>query len=369
MMGLLSFVFFCYVILILYLAIGFEKITFFTKKEKTPKTSFSVIIPFRNEEKKLPHLLTSINELAYPKELVEFLFVDDDSSDNSVQLIKTSKNYQLIKNLRKSNSPKKDAIETAVNLAKNTWILTTDADCILPKKWLQVFDDYIQTHAPKMIVAPVNYKVTTTFLDQFQKFDFLSLQASTMGGFGIHRPFLCNGANLGYLKETFFNVKGFDGNNGIASGDDIFLFEKFVLDTPNDVHFIKSKEAIVTTFPVATFPELIQQRTRWAAKSSHYRLQFTRLVGALVFSMNFLLVLSVFFTFFHLPYLPYIGLLFILKLFIDWILLRKSIRFFNQKANIVYYIVSSLCYPFFSAFIFLNTLFSNYKWKERSFKK
>ncbi len=52
MIGVLSFLFFCYVILILRLAMGFEKIALFTKKEKTPKTSFSVIIPFRNGRKK-----------------------------------------------------------------------------------------------------------------------------------------------------------------------------------------------------------------------------------------------------------------------------------------------------------------------------
>lgn len=369
MIGVLSFLFFCYVILILRLAMGFEKIALFTKKEKTPKTSFSVIIPFRNEEKNLPHLLTSINELTYPKELVEFLFIDDDSSDSSTQLIKTSKNYQLIKNNRKSNSPKKDAIETAISLAKNKWILTTDADCILPKKWLQVFDSYIQIHTPKMIVAPVSYKVRDTFLEQFQKFDFLSLQASTMGGFGIHRPFLCNGANLGYLKEAFFTAKGFDGNNHIASGDDIFLFEKFLLEDANNVHFIKAKEAIVTTFPVATLSDLIQQRTRWAAKSSHYRLGFSKLVGAIVFSMNFVLVLGVFFALFYTEYFSYIGLFLAMKIFIDWILIRKSIHFFNQKTNITNYIASSFCYPFFSTFIFFKSLCSNYKWKERSFKK
>ena len=32
-----------------------------------------------------------------------------------------------------SNSPKKDAISTALKDAKNNWIITTDADCLLPE--------------------------------------------------------------------------------------------------------------------------------------------------------------------------------------------------------------------------------------------
>ena len=36
----------------------------------------------------------------------------------------------------KINSYKKKAIETAIAQADNPWIITTDADCIVPPKWL-----------------------------------------------------------------------------------------------------------------------------------------------------------------------------------------------------------------------------------------
>ena len=168
MIWLLFLVFLSYTILIVILAIGFIKSEEFTAKKSELKTTFSVIIPFRNEAKNLPFLLKSIEEIKYPIELVEFLFVNDDSSDNSVKIItktlpNTKTNIQILTNKRVSNSPKKDAITTAISIAKNEWILTTDADCILSENWLKSFASFIQKKAPKMIVAPVNYQVKNTF--------------------------------------------------------------------------------------------------------------------------------------------------------------------------------------------------------------
>jgi glycosyltransferase involved in cell wall biosynthesis len=72
---------------------------------------------------------------------VEVILVDDDSEEVfSVQDLVFS--MKVIKNERKSNSPKKDAIETAIQVAKNDWIITTDADCLVQKYWLTNFDQY-----------------------------------------------------------------------------------------------------------------------------------------------------------------------------------------------------------------------------------
>ena len=322
MIWILIFLFSSYTILIISLAIGFLKIDDFNPKNKIPKTSFSVIIPFRNEVKNLPGLLNSILALEYPKELVTFIFVDDVSSDGSAELIKkfkavisnqerretlkpkqvldtisknseiTQTDIRIISNNRTSNSPKKDAISTAIAIAKNNWIVTTDADCILPKKWLSTIDAFIQENSPEMVVAPVNYTVNETSLEQFQLLDFMSLQGTTIGGFGINFPFLCNGANLAYKKKTFIKLNGFIGNNTIASGDDIFLFEKFIEADKKRVRFLKSKDAIVVTSPVKTISDLINQRVRWASKTSKFKSTRVKLIGLLVFLVNISILLG-----------------------------------------------------------------------------
>lgn len=365
----------CYTILIISLTFGFIRIKEFKEKNTKEQTAFSVIIPFRNEAKNLPNLFKSISKLHYSHKLVEFIFVDDESSDNSVDLIKKffpniGMMTKVIKNKRTSNSPKKDAISTAISIAKNNWIITTDADCILPKEWLKKFNSFIKKNNPKMVVGPVNYKAKNNFLEQFQILDFMSMQGSTIGGFGINFPFLCNGANLAYKKDAFIRLNGFEGNNTMASGDDIFLFEKFIEDDKKSVHILKSKEATVTTFPTKTWSKLINQRTRWAAKTNNLKSINVKIIGLLIILVNASIIVSFFGLTIQIN--SYKNLLFLLglKLTIDLFLFIPTIRFYkNEKTFLIWYIFSSLFYPFFSVFIIFNSLFFEYNWKGRRFKK
>ena len=115
---ILGTVFLIYILFIGQLFYGFNLMRRFSKAEFIPKTSFSIVVPFRNEKENLPNLLHSISLLNYPKELVEVILVDDDS-DDEFRIQNLEFRIQMIKNVRKSNSPKKDAIETAIEIAKN----------------------------------------------------------------------------------------------------------------------------------------------------------------------------------------------------------------------------------------------------------
>lgn len=50
--------------------------------------SISVIVNFFNEEKNLERLLLSLRKQNYPKDKIEYIFVDDSSTDNSLNLVK-----------------------------------------------------------------------------------------------------------------------------------------------------------------------------------------------------------------------------------------------------------------------------------------
>lgn len=367
-----------YSLLILFFSRGVDRMENFRFVKEVPKVSFSVIIPFRNEAVNLPSLLKSISELDYPSDKYEIILINDSSNDNSVSIIEAFiKNNPetktiLIENKRNSSSPKKDAIEIAIDSCSFNWVVTTDADCILPKLWLRSFDLMIEEKSPKMIVAPVSYIPQSGFLHKFQLLDFLSLQGITIGSLGMKdkktgHPFLCNGANLCYNKESFKEVNGFKGNHHIPSGDDVFLLEKMYQNFPNRVEFLKSKEAIVLTAAKDSFKELIQQRVRWAAKTTAYSSIFTRAVGILVFLTN-LSVVSVFIlgSFGQLPWI-HVGFVFILKFNIDFILLFKTAQFFEQQDVMKSYFVSSLFYPFYTVLVALLSLRKNYTWKGRTY--
>jgi cellulose synthase/poly-beta-1,6-N-acetylglucosamine synthase-like glycosyltransferase len=365
---ILSIIFLIYILFIGQLIYGFHRMKRFSKNQFIPKTSFSIVVPFRNEKENLPNLLYSISLLDYPKELVEVILVDDDSEDGwKLEVGSWKFEIRLIKNIRKSNSPKKDAIETAIQMAKNDWIITTDADCLVQKDWLMIYDHYIQENELEMVASGVCYVPKSGFISAFQNLDFLSLQGATIGSFGIGKPFMCNGANFAYSKVFFQKLNGFQGNETIASGDDVFLLQKAVSVTPEKVGFLLAKESIVATKPVTTWSELFQQRVRWASKSSGYSSVYGKLLALVVFGGNLSWILSFLLWLIGLLDQNSFLLFFALKFLIDFVLLYKTANFFQSKLH--YVLISSLLYPFFSVSVAVYSLFGKYNWKGRSFRK
>jgi cellulose synthase/poly-beta-1,6-N-acetylglucosamine synthase-like glycosyltransferase len=361
-------------LLILSLVYGSWKLPTIRLEEVEVSTEFSVIIPFRDEALHLQKLLASIEALAYPKSKVSFWFVDDASEDNSIEIIEKfckenpTQIIHILQNKRVSNSPKKDAITTAISQIQSDWIVTTDADCILPKNWLTLFNQQIVQQQPKMIAAPVTYKEESSFFSYFQLLDFLSLQGTTIGSFGLGIPFMSNGANLAYQKEAFLDVQGFSGNDTIASGDDVFLLEKFIQKWSEKVVYLKSKAALVTTFSVNTLQEFVSQRVRWASKSANYNLRTGKLIGVIVLLMNLLFCVLPLFLLISISW-KLLASIFASKIIIDSLLLLQTVCFTQQKVKPFYLILSGIIYPYITVFIFFKSLFSSYTWKNRTFKK
>ncbi len=368
-----------YLILIGSFVVGFDKVKTFTLNNIQTKTSFSIVIPFKDEAEHLSGLLESVSNLNYPKELYEVILVNDESEDNSSEIITdflkkrpfdcAQGDVKVINNDRKTNSPKKDAINTAISQAKFDWIVTTDADCIVSRYWLDNLDGFIQNNNTKMIVAPVRFYMIDTFLKRFQTLDFLSLIGATVGGFGINKPFLCNGANLAYNKIFFYELNGFQGNSNIASGDDIFLLEKAIKNNAKQVHYLKSEHVIVETKPQPDFKSLLSQRIRWAAKTSSYNNKFGKLTGLIVLLMNASIIYSLLFVLIGLLDIKFLGYIFIIKFSIDFLLIFKTSRFYNQEQYLSSYLFSSLLYPFFSVYVAVISVFMGYKWKGRNYRK
>lgn len=363
-----------YVLTISWLIYGFTKINHFEFIGLPPKTSFSIIIPFRNEAENLPVLLESFSKLNYPTDLFEVILVDDESEEEfswqntGPSDSELAKHYriQFLKNIRLSNSPKKDAITTAMEIVKTDWVITTDADCTVSKNWLLALDNFIQLHHVSMIAGAVTYDCNSSFSHHFQQLDLASLQGATIGSFGIKKGFMCNGANFAYTKSFFQKLKGFEGNSAIASGDDVFLLQKALSQYPEKVAYLKSKNTIVTTKPVNDWKSLFYQRVRWASKTTSYQSIFGKRLGLLVFMMNFGWVCCVVLTF--LGMLPYffVGLYFLVKFGIDTVLIQQTNKFLT-KHKIRYLLLSSLWYPFFSTAVALYCLFGKYEWKGRRF--
>ena len=367
-----------YTVVLLFLLYGFYQIPERNATTEVPKMTFSIVIPFRNEAAHLPQLLTSIAELDYPRELFEVFLVNDASEDASEEICSEfiaahpHLPLQVLQNIRRSDSPKKDAIRTAIAASAKEYIITTDADCLLPKEWLLAYNSEVLRAQPKMVAGPVNLVLhegsKMSFLELFQEMDFFSLQAATIGSFGSNMPFLCNGANLCYKKEAFIELGGYSGNDHISSGDDIFLMQKFQ-KAGLKLTFLKSRKAVVQTYPQHTLSSLLNQRLRWAAKTSATRGLAGKFTGLLVLLMNLGLLLALLLFLLDMLSSEAFFLMFLFKFNVDFSLIYAAAHFFGREAVLKNYFWCSILYPFFSSYVAIASFFKGYSWKGRQFKK
>ena len=363
----------CYIIVLFFLYKGFQRLLEIPTSEisitETTTVSFTIVIPFRNEEAHLLNLVNSLNALKFPKDRFEIIFFNDESNDSSIRIInktiKPSINYTILENVLRTNSPKKDAITIAISKAKGTWIVTTDADCEVPKTWLIEYAKAIKTFDAKMLCAPVSINDSEGLLSKYQHADIFSLQGVTMGSFGTGNPLLCNGANLAFEKKAFYLVNGYEGNSHLASGDDVFLLQKMKAKFPDGVHFLKSNDAIVNTQPVTSWSALIDQRIRWASKTAKVGNKSSLLLGLLVFLINLLWIIILILGISTISSWYAAAVFILIKVIVDALFIKKIRLWMGNQLSFLSIFLSGFIYPFITCFVTIKSHFSSYQWKGR----
>lgn len=348
--------------------------------EKMPFVS--VIIAARNEEKNIGKCLQSLIRQTYPASGFEVIITNDHSTDNTLQVIESMARGNIrVLNLkdftenRELNSYKKKSIETALKFSEGELILTTDADCIVPEKWIETMVAFYKEKNPVFIAAPVSLSTTSFrnntgahFLGIFQSLDFMTLQGIT--GASVSKKFhsMCNGANLAYRKDVFYEVNGFKGIDAIASGDDMLLMHKIQKIYPDRIEFLKSPDVIVETSPEKTISGFLNQRIRWASKADKYTDKKITFVLFLVYFLNawiFILGISSFFLQ-NVFYLFITSL--ILKTMAELYFLFPVADFFKRKKLLWWFIPSEPFHIIYTLIAGWLGKFGHYKWKGRKVK-
>lgn len=361
MMMLLYCVFGIYFLVLFAFLLGFRKYNKSDFHVNSTRITFSIVVPFRNEATNINTLLSSFQGLNYHHDDFEIILVNDHSEDD-FHISNFDLPITLLHVTQKSLSPKKTAIELAIQHSKMDWIVTTDADCLVPSEWLLKLSVFIQQTSAEMVAGPVFFQQENNFLADFQQIEMVSLQAVTIGSFNFKNPFMCNGANFAYSK-TFFNVlNGFKGNEQLASGDDVFLLQKAVKAFPEKVQFMKEANFYVTTKCAQTWKSLFYQRIRWAGKSTAYSSFIGKMTAIVVFTTNITFIIAVVFLFFgKIEALPIL----ISKGVIDVVLAFQTAKFYQIRLKHLF--ATYLLYPFFSTTVAFWSLFGSFEWKGRHY--
>jgi len=358
-----------YSFLIIYYWQSWKAIPDFILNDKLPQIRISLIIPARNEEENIGGLLQSLEQQTYPRELFEVIVVDDHSEDATAAIVQQFPSVKLLQ-LKEDdiNSYKKKAIETAIAAAIGELIVTTDADCLPPKEWLEIIASFKEETNAVFIAAPVVVNCNSSVLQIFQAMDFMVLQGIT--GAVVHKKQLsmCNGANLAYERKAFYGVNGFEGIDSIASGDDMLLMHKISIQYPGRVYYIKSKEAIVSTQPMKTWREFFHQRIRWASKAAKYDDKRILPVLLIVYLFNLCFLALFMAGFWNYNYWLYFLAAWVLKTLVEFPLFWSVANFFNKRWAIKFFFFFQplhIIYTIISGFL---GQIGKYEWKGRRVK-
>lgn len=344
-----------------------------------PKASITVLIPVRNEAVNIGACLQSILQGSYPPNLLEIIVLDDFSEDDlsgqlpeSVQTLGRLKTLKLSDHLpseARYSANKKKAIELGVARASGEIIVTTDADCVVPKDWLLLIAAYFEVLQPKMLCAPVNFFQEKNLFQRFQSLDFLGMMGVTGAGYQLGWHQMANGANLAYQKDVFEAVGGYTGNTALASGDDMFLVQKVNAHWPGSVVFLKNQEATVQTEASHSLSSFWQQRIRWGAKNAALPSWGLRLSLLLVLLFCWDILINLALTIAGIVSWKILLFQIVVKAAFDFFFLFEMCRFFKREDLIRWFWPSFFLHTTYIAFIgAASILFKKYEWKGRQTK-
>ena len=247
-----------------------------------------MVICFRNEKGSIPELLRCINEqTGLEKKQVEFIFVDDHSTDRSSDLI--SVNGFSYKVLLNKGEGKKAALETGIAEVKHTYTLMLDADVSFGKNHLH---DLMQAIDPaaSMSVLPIVYELRKRTIESFQFLDFGLMQWTNFAFAMRDNELFNNGAHL-LVKTQHWLEQRSSLKKELASGDDVFMLHQFKkLHLP--IQTITDPALAVMIQPEESFLTLLNQRARWGAKAQNYSDQSSAIVAHLVFWSHLALTIT-----------------------------------------------------------------------------
>lgn len=356
---------------------GWSRIQPFEPGEGTvPKTSVSIVIPARNEEARIERCLDGVVDQEYPDDRMEVAVVDDHSEDRTAERVGaySDKGVRLISMGDGRSGPgthaegKKKALEAGVSQTTGEFIVTTDADCSHPPRWIATISAFREMNGDVMVAAPVRYTRENSLLDVFQSLDFMTMQGITAVSVteGLHA--MANGANLAFERKAYETVHGYAGIDSIASGDDMLLMEKMWDAFPGKVGYCLSRDAIVDTEPPHSFKAFLSQRVRWASKARFYRGWRIRLTLLLVFLVN-LTMLAYLLNCLFRPVETVGWLMLILaKSIAELVFLGPVARFFGRERLLAFLIPLQPLHILYIVFSGFFGQFGTYAWKGRIVK-
>lgn len=169
---------------------------------------FSIIVPVLNEPAYLHGCLQALRNLDYPTELYEIIFIDNGSTDESIEILQREIDGAPITLLQE---PQRDAYlarNRGIATARGRFIAFTDADCTVAPDWLKRLSIDFKKPGVDMIVGRLTYPQGASFWLRLYA-DYYDAKSEWIFGNAIVPCYYGHGGNMAIRSEVFERVGPF----------------------------------------------------------------------------------------------------------------------------------------------------------------
>lgn len=354
-----------YLIIILFLLIAINVYKGFSyqlsrKFTTTSKPKLSLVIAAKNEESNIDSLIDSLEQLNYPNENLEIIFIDDNSTDKTAETIQSKisdkQNYKLITANNKTIPGKKGALAIGIEEAQSNFIVITDADCKPEKYWLNTIAGKLDEGFDFVFgVAPI--ESGKTLIEKISAFENLRNSYLSTSAVGLNIPYSAAARSFAFRKTSFKRVGGYANTTETISGDDDLLLREAVKNKML-IGTVVDPDAFVFSAAPKYFAEYFNQKKRHLQTSLYYLLKQKLFLG-FWHTINLISLLTVFLIFIK----PVLALPFAVKLIYDFFVVIKHQKELGHRFKFYEIFYLQILFEVFIVVNFFNSLSGKVNWK------
>jgi cellulose synthase/poly-beta-1,6-N-acetylglucosamine synthase-like glycosyltransferase len=350
----------------LFLRYGLQKSLSLPVVNPSPQNKVTVIVAAKNEEKIITECISSLKKLTYNKENLEIFLVNDKSTDKTKDImIKETTGFsyfKVIDSLPEGSTNlkgKANALDTAIKLSSGEIIMGTDADCKVPKDWVQEVVKYYDNDTA-MVCGVTFVNSSQSLFHKVQALDWIYLQTLASASSGIKMTLSCIGNNLSFRKKVYEDLGGYR-NIKFSVTEDLALMQE--MDAKGlTIKYPINDKSLVETQACKTVNELFKQKRRWFRGGLKINV-LGLLLGLEMYPVNLILIFGWIFLNWKIYFL-----FLLIKIVSELILISKPINIYKFASLYNFFLHFQFFFAFYGLTLPWTFLFNTkINWKDRKF--
>ena len=254
-----------YVAVLALLLLGLARLRRSVPVSDAEAPSVSVVVTARNEARDLPRCLSALAALDYPAAKLQFVLVNDRSTDATGDLLEAfataHPNAVVLHTERLPDNgleSKARGLAHGLDRATGEWLLITDADGAVPAGWVRHLLG--EADAQTTMVSGALRVRTSPWWGWFEGAMQLFLMTFSLAAAGFRRPFICVGPNMGIRGDVYRQSGGLSAQR-FRVAEDLALFR--IAAAAGHIRQYADPATTVEVSPVPRPALLASQLRRW----------------------------------------------------------------------------------------------------------